>query len=81
MRHRRRLHWSGWRRFQPWRHRPDGIAGSFAGGHGWHAGGICWHPEMIPRRVPATRVQPGCQYASCLTWTGSSAAVMFHRSR
>ena len=30
------------------------------GGHYGRAGGLCWHLEMIPRRMPSTRRGGGC---------------------
>ena len=55
VRDRRWLRWSGQCRFRRHGLRRGGIAGCFADGHYGHAGGLCWHLEMIPRRVPTTR--------------------------
>jgi len=55
VRDRRWFRWSGLRRFRRHGLRRGGIAGCFADGHYGRAGGLCWHLEMIPHRVPATR--------------------------
>ena len=55
VRDRRWLHWFGPRRFRWYWLGRGGIVGYFAGGRYGRAGEVCWHLEMIPGRVLATR--------------------------
>ena len=55
--------WFGWfrpRRFRRYRLRRSGIVGCFTGGRYGRAGELCWHLDMIPRRLLATRRGGGC---------------------
>jgi hypothetical protein len=63
--------WFGPGRFRRYWLQRDGIAGCFAGGRCGRAGGLSWHLEMIPRRVPATRRRGGCAWPHRLDrWPG-----------
>ena len=71
VRDRRWFRWSGPCRFRRFWLRRRGIAGCIADGHYGHAGGLCWHLEMIPRRMPATRCGRGCAWPNRLArWPG-----------
>ena len=68
VRDRRWLGWSGPCRFRRFWLGRGGIAGCLAGGR---AGGLCWHLEMIPRRMPTTRHGGGCAWPNRLArWPG-----------
>ena len=60
VRDRRWFGWFGPRRFRRYRLRRSGIVGCFTGGRYGRAGELCWHLDMIPRRLLATRRGGGC---------------------
>jgi len=61
----RRLHRFGVRLFRPCRLRLAGIVGYFARVHCGSAGGICCHPGIVPRPVPATRAAAASGQVAC----------------
>ena len=68
VRDRQRLGWSGPGRFRRFWLGRGGIAGCLADRR---AGGLCWHLEMIPRPMPATRHGGGCAWPNRLArWPG-----------